>query len=220
MADNENEEVPPGCVPKTLACILRYFTTVTRILGIIFFLVMWGIAVKVVTMKSQVPFGVGLIIITSFVTFLEVTWIINKCCCFREDSCPTKFWNGIMWIQNWRRSIIYLPLSVVCFIHPKAVPIAIASGVLLIILAILYLIRGCIDEEADPQRPYFTKSRKKKKQFKYGKLESQEKSNTDSEKAEENLPASKISGDKHGNDESTAEDTEGKDTGEVYGSNY
>ncbi|EDV21686.1 uncharacterized protein TRIADDRAFT_59650 [Trichoplax adhaerens] len=162
MADNENEEVPPGCVPKTLACILRYFTTVTRILGIIFFLVMWGIAVKVVTMKSQVPFGVGLIIITSFVTFLEVTWIINKCCCFR----------------------------------------------------------GCIDEEADPQRPYFTKSRKKKKQFKYGKLESQEKSNTDSEKAEENLPASKISGDKHGNDESTAEDTEGKDTGEVYGSNY
>ncbi len=49
--------------------------------------------------------------------------------CFRDDqTCFIRVWQAILWIDNWKKGILYLILGAVCFTKPHEVWMAIISG--------------------------------------------------------------------------------------------
>ena len=59
----------------------------------------------------------------------------------REESCGYQLWKYILALDNWKKSLLYTCLSIVCYLHPKEFWQALISGVLLDFTALLYLIR-------------------------------------------------------------------------------
>ncbi|XP_022111290.1 uncharacterized protein LOC110990546 isoform X2 [Acanthaster planci] len=81
-------------------------------------------------------------VVASIITLLEVIFFFEPCfekCC-SPDNCCGKTWTVVSWLDNWKRSAIYIALSVICFLDHKNVW-AIVAGVVLDLLAILYLLR-------------------------------------------------------------------------------
>ena len=69
----------------------------------------------------------------------QLTWLSFSC--VREESCGYQLWKYFMAVDNWKKSLLYTCLSVVCYLHPKEFWQALISGVLLDLTALLYLIR-------------------------------------------------------------------------------
>ena len=68
-------------------------------------------------------------------------WVIFLSFCAREESCGYQFWKYILALDNWKKSLLYTCLSVVCYLHPKEFWQALICGVLLDLTGLLYLIR-------------------------------------------------------------------------------
>ena len=46
-----------------------------------------------------------------------------------------------MAVDNWKKSLLYASLSIMCYLHPKEFWQALIAGILLDLTALLYLIR-------------------------------------------------------------------------------
>ncbi|XP_070545304.1 transmembrane protein 72-like [Ptychodera flava] len=125
--------------------VWSHFTFVTRIWGIATAVGLWGIGVEVIHGGLHLEIGLYLIITAILVTFLEFLFILDKCAtkCCKEESCIFKCWSLITWIDNWKRSILYALLSIVCFLNPTTVWQAVISGIMLVVSALLYGIHTC-----------------------------------------------------------------------------
>ncbi|XP_076349817.1 transmembrane protein 72-like isoform X3 [Tachypleus tridentatus] len=110
--------------------LINFVTPVTRVWGILTVVVFWGVGVDVALHGHKL----GIYIIDE-----------NKDKCFR---C----WKQLQWLDQWRKSLLYLGMSVLCFIRPSTVWLAIVAGVMLITLAILYLLMTC-REKLEPRKP-------------------------------------------------------------------
>ena len=60
---------------------------------------------------------------------------------YREESCAHTLWKYLLAVDNWKKSLLYVSLSIVCYLNPKEYWQALIAGVLLDITALMYLIR-------------------------------------------------------------------------------
>ncbi|XP_020604747.1 transmembrane protein 72-like [Orbicella faveolata] len=120
--------------------IIRHFTSITRIVGLFTSTALWWTGVFLAD-KDDKRIAAYLMICGFAVSFFEITFILNKCVCCKEESCGYQLWKYILAVDNWKKSLLYTCLSVVCYLHPKEFWQALISGVLLDLTALLYLIR-------------------------------------------------------------------------------
>ncbi|XP_038060254.1 uncharacterized protein LOC119731239 [Patiria miniata] len=118
----------------------KYYTPIVRIWGMGTAAAFW--AVGITSLETKDFYGIYFIVVASIITLLEVIFFFEPCftkCC-SPDSCCGKTWTIVSWLDNWKRSAIYIALSVICFLDHENIW-SIVAGVVLDLLAILYLLR-------------------------------------------------------------------------------
>lgn len=130
-----------GCRDNScISCICEYFTTIVRVTGVICAVVLWIISIDGI---ANVGPYVYILFVAVVLTILEGLFLFESCItkCCDNDGCCGKTWTVVLFLDNWKRSILYVGLAIPCFVFKiKDWPV-IFSGVLLILLGILYLIR-------------------------------------------------------------------------------
>lgn len=119
---------------------IRHFTSITRIVGLFTSAALWWTGVFLADQDDK-RVAAYLMICGFAVTFFEITFILDKCACCGEGSCGHALWKYVLAVDNWKKSLIYTSLSVMCYLHPKEFWQAVIAGVLLDFTALLYLIR-------------------------------------------------------------------------------
>eukprot|EP01137_Pigoraptor_chileana_P021327 Opistho-2@84879 len=94
--------------------IVRFSKWIARVFGICCWLALFGTGGAVVGKE----FGIGIyaILIGILVLFLEFVWILKKCTCYTEGGCCDKALSVLNFIDNWKKFIVYVGLSIVCFL--------------------------------------------------------------------------------------------------------
>ncbi|XP_015752523.1 PREDICTED: uncharacterized protein LOC107332310 [Acropora digitifera] len=98
--------------------IIRHFTTMTRIFGLFTSAALWWTGVYMADNEDK-RIAAYLMICGVAVTFFEIAFILNKCACCSEDSFAHTLWKYLLAIDNWKKSLLYASLSVVCYLHPN-----------------------------------------------------------------------------------------------------
>lgn len=87
--------------------------------------------------------GFYILVIAGVVTFLEavfaITYFIDLC--VSVDSRWKGCWDVILWLDDWKKGVLYFVLSIPCFIQPVEVWLAIIGGTILILSGIFYVLK-------------------------------------------------------------------------------
>ncbi|KAK2162571.1 hypothetical protein LSH36_96g05038 [Paralvinella palmiformis] len=121
---NQGNAEGQGQVVDNRPCFFRYITAITRT---------WGILTSI---------GVTL---AAIVTFFEFVWILTKIACCKDDgNCCCTIWRIVVWLDNWKKSIFYILISLPLF---SKASLGLIAGVLVIVLGIVYLLKSCKNSE-------------------------------------------------------------------------
>nr|XP_022329139.1 uncharacterized protein LOC111128040 isoform X1 [Crassostrea virginica]XP_022329140.1 uncharacterized protein LOC111128040 isoform X1 [Crassostrea virginica]XP_022329141.1 uncharacterized protein LOC111128040 isoform X1 [Crassostrea virginica] len=156
MSAGEKDRILTSSPTKTPP-FLRNITIIARLSTMATLAVMWAAAVYVVQDKERQTQYVGFYLIAAsvVVTFFELTWVINKSACcrsvitsdhgtpfpFRQEGCCCFCWQIVMWVDNWKKGIFYLLLSVPVFLEGMRIILGMVSGFLLIVCGLLYILK-------------------------------------------------------------------------------
>ncbi|KAL0280850.1 UNVERIFIED_CONTAM: hypothetical protein PYX00_002017 [Menopon gallinae] len=87
--------------------------------------------------------GFYILVATLILFFLEIAWVIGlflKVCIRDEYSTVLSCWEGVLWIKEWRKTVIYVIFAAVLIIRPNHLWLSSVAGVMLIILGLLHLL--------------------------------------------------------------------------------
>ncbi|XP_052058859.1 uncharacterized protein LOC127699145 isoform X2 [Mytilus californianus] len=107
--------------PPTQPKLLAYIPAVARLWTMGTLALMWSTSVTTLQFASGAPLYWG--------------WYILKegCCC--------RCWSVVMWIDNWKKGILYLLLTIPIFLIGTKVILGFISGLALIIAGLLYILK-------------------------------------------------------------------------------
>lgn len=142
MSDREKDRILTTSPTKTPP-FLRNITIIARLSTLATLAVMWAAAIYVVQDKDRATQYVGFYLIGAsvVVTFFEATWIINKSACCRQEGCCCFCWQLVMWVDNWKKGILYLLIAFPVFLEGMRTVLGIVSGFLLIVCGLLYILK-------------------------------------------------------------------------------
>ncbi|XP_064623618.1 uncharacterized protein LOC135485476 isoform X2 [Lineus longissimus] len=123
-------------------CCLKYITIIVRTWGILTAGALLGLSIRSLQADHTKYIGWYILGVAIVVTFFELTWLINKCACCDDRSCCCLIWRGIVWIDNWRKTLLYVALCIPCFLKGMKVLMGVVCGLILIVLALLYLVKS------------------------------------------------------------------------------
>lgn len=134
-------EVGPPTQPK----VLKHITIIVRLWTIGTLAVMWSTSITTLQFANGAPLYWGWYILSASitVTLLELTWMIDKCtssCCSKEGCC-CKCWSVVMWLDNWKKGILYLLITVPIFLIGTKVIIGFIAGICLVMAGLLYIMK-------------------------------------------------------------------------------
>ncbi|KAL5007953.1 hypothetical protein ScPMuIL_013534 [Solemya velum] len=136
-----DDEAPPYRRP----IFLSYITAIARTWGIITVIALWAATVTTLDDYFQENTGeyVGwyLVCAAIVVTFFEITWILNKSACCSREGCCCRCWSIIMWVDNWKKGVFYILISVPLFLQGLQDVLGIITAFLLIICGCLYIVK-------------------------------------------------------------------------------
>ncbi|XP_077865753.1 uncharacterized protein LOC144352778 [Saccoglossus kowalevskii] len=122
-------------------CMWKYFTAIVRLFGILTAACL--LAAGILAFKNRpLEFYIGIYYtaVGIVVTILELLFLFSKCrCCSEESRC----WRTILWFDNWKKSILYILLAILCFIFPFNTLLGLVSGCMLLVAALLYIMKTC-----------------------------------------------------------------------------
>ncbi|XP_059158614.1 uncharacterized protein LOC131942714 isoform X3 [Physella acuta] len=121
--------------------ILTNITLIARLFGVITVAVMWIATILIIKDHSKSYVGYYFIVASILVKFFELTWILDKSARCVRQGCCCRIWSYIMWVDNWKKFILYFTLSIPLFLDENRLSLSVISGLLLIILSTLYLIK-------------------------------------------------------------------------------
>ncbi|XP_030835575.1 uncharacterized protein LOC100893361 [Strongylocentrotus purpuratus] len=145
------------CEDGCCTCLWRYYSPFVRTCGVLVGGALWAIGITQVYDTNNGAtdlFFIYILFAALIVSLLELMIFITPCCdncCSRDGRCFV-YWEYMNWLDNWKRAIVYLLLSVFCYIkHSNS--LAILAGAILDALALIYIIRTYrIDpEDHDPE---------------------------------------------------------------------
>lgn len=122
------------------SCFVDYVTPVCRLWGIMTAIGMWGVGAEVTLHRNAL--GVYVLVAACLLTFLEITWAINIFLglCIKDENHPfLRCWDVVLWLDLWKKTVMYLAIAAVMFVNPHRL-LPIISGTMLVVLALLYLL--------------------------------------------------------------------------------
>ncbi|VVC31406.1 Transmembrane protein 72 [Cinara cedri] len=123
------------------ASVLGKLVHVIRIFGVFTAIVMFGVGVDIAIHHYQ--FGLYVMVMALLVFFLEITWAITlflNVCIKNEFSPIFNFWEVVLWLRLWKKSLLYTVFAVVLFFWPHGLWLSNVAGALLLWLSFLYII--------------------------------------------------------------------------------
>ncbi|KAL3876897.1 hypothetical protein ACJMK2_034678 [Sinanodonta woodiana] len=119
----------------------EFFVWICRFWGIVTAIVSWGVGVETLFYGHYV--GYYLICVACATTFLEFVFLINYCVqlCFSPDTCCVSLWKIILKLDDWKKGFFYVALSVLCFLHPVEVWLAIIPGIMFVLNGFFYILK-------------------------------------------------------------------------------
>ncbi|CAB3980535.1 Hypothetical predicted protein [Paramuricea clavata] len=133
--------------------VWRKWNVLTNLIGFACTIGIWGIAVTIVDEHQDI--GIYLILCGIAMTFLEISLVLDKVfsVCCSEQSLVRQCWSFVLAADTWKRGLLYLGLSVVCYINVKygwQVPF---SGALMDLASIFYFIKAFkANQKAEPYK--------------------------------------------------------------------
>ncbi|XP_063217237.1 uncharacterized protein LOC134528008 [Bacillus rossius redtenbacheri] len=124
-------------------CFWEYLVPLTRVWGVFTAVVTGGVGVDVAFHHHVM--GVYVMIAAVIVFLLEITWAITlfiQVCLRNENSPLLACWEVVLWVDKWRKTIIYTGFSVALFIRPHRLWLSTVAGAMLVTLAFLYLVHS------------------------------------------------------------------------------
>ena len=121
--------------------VWRNWNVITNIIGFACTMGVWGVAVTILDDHQDV--GTYLILCGIVMTLLEISLVFDKLfsICCSEQLPVRQCWSFVLALDTWKRGLLYLGLSVACYINAKygwQVPF---SGAVMDLAGILYLIK-------------------------------------------------------------------------------
>lgn len=112
-----------------------------RLCGLLAVIAIWGVAAETVFNRHYL--GYYLLALACVSTVLEVTFGITYFIehCFSVDSHCRSCWSCVLWLDDWKKCVLYYVLCIPCFVQPVDVKIAIIPGIMLIVSGSLYLLK-------------------------------------------------------------------------------
>lgn len=125
--------------------VLAYITILARLWTLATLCVMWATSITTLQFASGTPLYWGWYMLSAsiLVTLLELIWIIDKCACCtcNKEGCCCKCWSIVRWVDDWKKGILYLLVSVPLFLNGIQIILGLVSGVCLVIAGILYVVK-------------------------------------------------------------------------------
>ncbi|KAK4881880.1 hypothetical protein RN001_005199 [Aquatica leii] len=87
--------------------------------------------------------GYYLIASSVLVFWFEVTWVITlflQLCAKNENNRMWRCWQGVVWVNGWKKTLAYGPLGAIPLIWPNKLWLAYAAGGQLIALAVFHFL--------------------------------------------------------------------------------
>lgn len=125
-------------------CFIRYITAVARTWGILTTIALWFCTVKMLMeLTDYIILQWYTLAVTILVTFLEFAWILTKCaCCADDGGCCCTCWRVILWLDNWKKSILYILLAIPEFLFGLFSLYTLLSGCLLAAMGVFYFMKA------------------------------------------------------------------------------
>lgn len=120
---------------------LDFVTPVTRVWGIFSAIVYWGIGADITFHGDSL--GPYILVSAVFITLFETAFAVDlflEVCIREERGYCLRLWRGIRWVDLWRKSILYLALSILCFAYHSSSWLGGYAGATTLVLCVLYLI--------------------------------------------------------------------------------
>ncbi|XP_076464171.1 uncharacterized protein LOC143296229 [Babylonia areolata] len=125
-------------------CCLGHIKTISRLVGLGVLAVLWAATVTTLRGDFNLPTYVGYYLLAAslLVTFFEITWILDKMACCVRQGCCCRCWDVILWVDGWRKFVLYTALSVPLFLQGLKGVFHVVCGFCLLVLACLYLVKS------------------------------------------------------------------------------
>ncbi|KAK3783442.1 hypothetical protein RRG08_033699 [Elysia crispata] len=136
-----SENSPLQEAKKDQSFILRNIKIFTRTIGLLSLAVLWISCVFIIRDHSKSYVGFYLIPVSVIVTFFEITWMLDKSACCVREGCCCQIWSVILFVDTWVKFLLYTALSIPLFVAHDRILLGIISGLILVILGALYLIK-------------------------------------------------------------------------------
>ncbi|KAL8611003.1 hypothetical protein ACOMHN_042619 [Nucella lapillus] len=125
-------------------CCLSHINAITRLCGMAVLAAMWAATVTTLRGDFELPTYVGYYLLGAslIVTFFEITWILDKMACCVRQGCCCRCWSIILWVDGWRKFVLYAGLTVPLFLQGLKGAFHVVCGFCLLVLACLYLVKS------------------------------------------------------------------------------
>lgn len=116
------------------------FVGLTRAFGILTSIVMIGVGVE--TIHDGFPLGFFVLIASFVVMLLETRFALMFLIRhnFSSGHCCFRLFDRFGIHDGWKKFVCYCLVGIICFVHPYIVHLAVIAGLMLEVLALLYLV--------------------------------------------------------------------------------
>ncbi|XP_066983840.1 transmembrane protein 72-like [Macrobrachium rosenbergii] len=112
-------------------CFWESLPFCTRGLGVATAVVLWGVGVDMVYHHHLL--GVYILVLSLSLLFLEITWAITlflHVCIRNESSSILWCWSGVLWIDTWKKALLYWTCATALLLKPHTLNIFILGSLL------------------------------------------------------------------------------------------
>ncbi|KAJ8318616.1 hypothetical protein KUTeg_003707 [Tegillarca granosa] len=106
------------CGANCVNCFWDFYVWLCRFWGLVTALGLWGIGVE----AAYYGHYLGFVLLSFAVLHIPPLFFSDT------SSCCIGVWRIILWLDDWKRAILYIVISIPCFIEPADVWMGIISG--------------------------------------------------------------------------------------------
>ncbi|XP_067672481.1 transmembrane protein 72-like [Haliotis asinina] len=131
-----------GLTGRKCDCCCEVFLWFCRVVGIATALVLWGAGVEAAFYQHVL--GIYMLVAAVVVTALEFVFVINyfvEICTSSTAAKCWRFWDCVMWLDDWKKGVLYIAICIPCFIQPHKVVLGVLAGSIMFVSAMLYMLK-------------------------------------------------------------------------------
>ncbi|ELU04188.1 hypothetical protein CAPTEDRAFT_225987 [Capitella teleta] len=122
----------------------RHSTAIAHIWGVLTLVGLWYCTVDLLKNRNDHTYTPYYTLVAAIiVSFFEFVWFMNKIvCCKDNGQCCCALWRIIVWVDNWKKGVLYCLVSIPEFLKGWHSSLAVIAGILIVLLAVVYFLKS------------------------------------------------------------------------------